>query len=290
MVTATETEGCYEISFPITFVYEDGTTVTAETEADLDEIFSEDAENYPWEIGFPVNLTDPETGETVTAADEEELFTYFLECEGFDDGDWDDEDGPWDDDENPCDSLDFGFGTFGCYDLVFPISFVLEDGTIVTADDEDALGDIFLNNGPADFSYPINLEDEDGEPHVANNEEELFALLEECDGFDDGDWDDEDGEWEDTVVLPLTFMSINSGGGPGTPENCYAYVYPVTVVNEDGETTTANTDEEMLNAVFTSSGSVDFVYPVSVIDNATGETLTANDDEEAIELVENCEG
>ena len=47
MVSATETEGCYEIAFPITFVYEDGTTVTAESEADLDEIFSEDAENYP---------------------------------------------------------------------------------------------------------------------------------------------------------------------------------------------------------------------------------------------------
>jgi len=52
MVTATETDSCYTIAFPITFIYENGTTVTAETEADLDEIFSEDAESYPWEIGL----------------------------------------------------------------------------------------------------------------------------------------------------------------------------------------------------------------------------------------------
>jgi len=203
----------------------------------------------------------------------------------------DDDDFPGDDDnENPCDSLDFGFGTFGCYDLVFPISFVLDDGSIVTAADEDALGEIFLNNnGLVDFAYPVNLEDEDGESYVANNEEELLALLEECDEFDGG-WDDEDNEWEETVVLPLTFMSINSGGGPGAPANCYAYVYPVTVVNGDGEETTANNDDEMLNAVFSSNGSVDFVYPVSVTSTETGETLTANNEEEAIALVEACEG
>ncbi|MGK0363819.1 MAG: hypothetical protein ACI85O_000872 [Saprospiraceae bacterium] len=285
MVAATETEGCYEIAFPITFVYEDGTTVTADTEADLEDIFSEDAENFPWEIGFPVSLEDPETGETVTAANEEELFAYFMECEGFDDGEWDDEDGPWDD-ENPCDSIDFGFGTFGCYDLVFPVSFVLEDGSIVTAEDEDALGDIFLNNGPADFSYPINLEDEDDVAYVANNEEELFALLEDCDDFDGGG-NGGGGEWDETVVLPLTFMSIN-GGEPGAPQNCYSYVYPVTVTNDDGETTTANNDEEMLNAAFSSNGSINFVYPVSVTDNETGETLTANDEDEAWELIEAC--
>ena len=38
MVAATDTVGCYEIAFPITFVYEDGTTVTAETEEDLENL------------------------------------------------------------------------------------------------------------------------------------------------------------------------------------------------------------------------------------------------------------
>ncbi len=288
MVTATETEGCYEISFPITFVYEDGTTVTADTEADLEDIFNEDATTFPWQLGFPVNLTDPETGESVSAANEEELFTYFMECEGFDDGDWDDEDGPWDD-ENPCDSLDFGFGTLGCYDLVFPVGFVLEDGTTVTAADEDELGEIFLNSGPADFAYPINLEDEDGEAVVANSEEELFELLAACDGFDGGGNGGGGGQWDDSPVFPLTIMSVNVDQ-PGAPQNCYSYVYPVTIVIEDDVTTTANSDEEMLNAVFGSDGNVDFVYPVSVVDSASGETLTANNDEEAIALVEACEG
>ena len=285
-VQATETDGCYEIAFPVTFVYEDGTTVTAETEEDLDEIFSEDAENYPWEIGFPINLTDPETGENVTAANEEELIIYLLECEGFDDGEWDDEDGPWDD-ENPCDSIDFGFGTFGCYELLFPIGFVLEDGTVVTADNEDELGDIFFSSAPVDFSYPISLEDEDGETVTANDEEELFALLEECEGFDGGG-NGGGGEWDESVVYPLTFISVDNGD-PNIP-TCYSYVYPVTVINEEGETTTANTDEEMFNAIFIQDGGVDFVYPVSVTDNETGETLTANDEEEVIALLEACEG
>ncbi len=380
MVTATETEGCYTIAFPVTFVYEDGTTVTAETEADLENIFSDDAETYPWEIGFPVNLTDPETGATVTAENEEELFTYFMECEDFDDGDWDDEDG-----DNPCDNIDFDFGTFGCYELVFPISFELEDGSIVTADDENALGDLFLNSAPVDFSYPINLENEDGESLTANDEEELFALLEECEDFDGGgDWDDEDGDnpcdnidfgfgtfgcyelvfpisfeledgsivtaadenalgdiflngapvdfsypinlenedgenltandeeelfalleecgdfdgggngggggdWNNSVVYPLTFMSI-AINEPGAPVNCYAYVYPVSVTNEDGEVFTANTDEELFAALFADNEITDYVYPVSVTNNETGEVETANNEEEAIALVEACEG
>ena len=286
LVAATDTEGCYEIAFPITFVYEDGSTVIANTEADLEEIFNEeDPANLPWQIGFPVNLTDPETGETVVADDEEALITYFMECEDFNGGG---NGGGGNGGENPCDSLDFGFGTFGCYDLVFPISFVLEDGSIVTADDEDALGDIFFNNGPADFSYPVNLEDEDGQAQVANNEEELFELLEECEDFNGGG-NGGGGEWGDTVVFPLTLMSIGINE-PGAPQNCYAYVYPVSVVNGDGETTTANNDEEMLNAVFSSNGTVDFVYPISLTSNENGETLTANNDEEAIALVEACEG
>ena len=288
MVAATETEGCYLIAFPITFIYEDGSTVTAETEADLEDIFSEGAESYPWEIGYPVNLTDPETGETVTAADEEELFNYFLECEDFDDGEWDDEDNPWNG-ENPCDSIDFGFGTFGCYELVFPISFVLEDGTIVTAEDENALGDIFFNNAPVDFSYPLNLESEDGESFTANDGDELFALLEECEGVDGGG-NGGGGDWEETPVFILTLMSVENLGGPGAPGNCYSYVYPVTVVNGDGETTTANSDEEMLNAVFGSNGDVDYVYPVSFTNNSTGGTETINNEEEALALIEACEG
>jgi len=287
----TDSLDCYTIDFPITFVYEDGTTVTANTEADLEDIFGEDEESYPWEIGYPVNLVNPVTGETVSAANEEELITYFMECEGFDDdwddedGDWDDEDGDWDD-ENPCDSLD-GFGNIACYDIIFPLGFTLEDGSTVTAANEDDLANIFTgNNPPVDFAYPITLENEEGETFTANNEEEVGELIEECDEF--GDWDDEDGDWDENgdIVFILSIVSIGE-----LEEDCYEYVYPITVT-QNGENVTLNSNEEVaefLGTVVPGSGAdVDFVYPVQVTSNDTGETLTANNVEEAAELAFSC--
>lgn len=270
---------CYEIVFPITFVYEDGSTQTANSEEDMIALFENiDEDNLPVNVGYPVNLEDPATGEAVTAANEDELETYLAGCE-FDD-EWDDDD-DWE--VNPCDSIDFNFGQLGCYNFVFPVGFVLEDGTTVTAQSVDDLEGIFdVDNAPEDFVYPITLEGvDDGETHTANNEDELGQLLEAC--FDFGG----PGDWEDSVVYPVTFISVadDSLGN----DNCYTYVYPVSLLTEDGETITTNSDEEILSAIFENGEIDDFVYPFQVINNEDGTTITVNNEDEAEDLIENCD-
>lgn len=356
--TSNDSLGCYELAFPMTFIYEDGTTVTANDEEELEEIFL--TEPHPVEFSYPVNLVDPETGETAVANNEIELITLLTGC--FDDDDWDDDD--WGDDD---------WGDFEeCFELVFPVSFVLEDGSTVTANSEDDLEDLFdEENPPVDFAYPVQFTDEDGEVFTVNNEEELEELFEDC----EGDWDDDDFPCDGPIlgdldcyefVFPLGFVledgttvQVNSEDDfedlfdPQNPpvnfdypiqlenedgeiltvnneeeleelledcedgwggndddgsehvyilslisvqsdtlgvENCYTYVYPISLEGEDGSTVTINDENELIDVLFLTGGVFeDFVYPVQVIDNDSGETLTANDEEEVYELIEDCE-
>ena len=280
--SATENDSidCYVPVLPMTFAYEDGTTVTAETEEDLEEIFS--AEPYPWDFAYPVNLENPVSGETTTAADEQELLEILTACE-----EWDDEDGDWEGDGN-CDDIDFDFGTLACYDLTFPLAFILQDSSTVSAANEDELFSLFSSGAAIeDFVYPITLTSiEDGSEHVANNESELEVLLEACGDY----FDDEDGDLENNPVYLLTLISVGSDNFPAP--DCYDYVYPVSAFNQDSVAVTFNNDAE-IGAIFDSATEdsyfTDFVYPVTVTVTATGETVTAANTEEVYALLEDCE-
>lgn len=284
MVSSTNTDStlCYEITFPLSFELEDGSTVTANTEDDLEDLFEDGGLNIV-DFVYPVNLVNPETGETEVANNEEELIALFILC--FDGEEWEPEDG-----EIYCDSLDFEFGQLGCYDLGFPLNFVLEDGSTVTANTEDDLADIFTGeNPPVDFAYPITLiNQEDGTTHLVNNPDEVEELLEECEEEWENDWEDEFG---DGGVYIMTIITIQTeiADSTGEFEQCYDFVYPISVLTVDGEILTANNDEEMIANVFTSNTIIeDFVYPFQVTNNDTGEVITAENDDDVEELIENC--
>lgn len=266
--TVTDSTVCYEIDFPLTFILEDGSTATAQNEDDLENIF--DSEPYPVDWEYPINLVDPETGETAVANDEVELANYIIGClfeEWGEEGEGHDE----------CDSLALGY--IDCYDIVYPFTFVLEDGSHVTVQDESELDDIiFSNNPPEDFVYPIELIDEDGEVHLVESEEDLEDLLDECEEEEEFD--------EEGIVYIFTLVSTDLDAPE--VEACYNYVYPVSVMDDDGEVLSANSDDELFDLLEENDYLEDFVYPLSVIELETGETLTINDEEEAWELIEDC--
>ena len=261
-LVTSDSAGCYEIVFPITFIMDDGTSETANSEADLQGIF--DAPPFPINIGFPVNLTDPVTGNNVTAADEAELATYLAECD-FDPG------------IGICDSVNVDLGFIGCYDLVYPVSFTLQDGTTVTANSVDDLNTIFDPvNPPVDFAYPLNLQNIDtGASEIANNEAELNDLLLLCDDFGGGG---NGGGICDSININFGFIG------------CYDLVYPVSFTLQDGSTATANSVDD-LPAIFTGSNPpVDFAYPLSLQNIDTGEAVTANSEAELGDLLLLCDG
>lgn len=267
LVTSDST-GCYEIVFPITFIMDDGTSVTVDSETDLADVFS--APPYPVNLGFPVYLTDPVSGDNVTANDEVELTAFLSEC--------DFGSGPG---TGICDSIDIEFGFIGCYDLAYPVSFELADGTTATANSIDDLNSIFdPNNPPVDFSYPLNLTNIDtGDAATANDEDELNDLLLLCDGF--------------------------GGGGPGTGTGgggicdstnfefgiigCYDLVYPVSFELEDGTIATANSVDDFATIFTNSNPPINFAYPLSLQNIVSGETVTANSEDELEDLLLACD-
>lgn len=279
-VTTTDSTACYDITFPITFIYEDGSTVTANDETELDAIFM-DEQNIPWNISYPVNLIDLETGEVVVAENEAALFNLLLQCDGFDGDDWDD-DNDWDDWD--MDSIAI-IGSIACYDFVFPITFNLVDGsTAVVESQEDFANLIFSDNPPVDFAFPISLQSIDNdEILVANNEEELNTLIEDCPeiwGGDDDD-DDDDDDWDNWGNDSIPFLGSIA---------CYDIIFPITFTLVDGTTATLETEEGFANLIFSDNPPVGLVFPVNLQNMDTDEVVTVNSEDEIEDLIEDCPG
>ena len=143
---------------------------------------------------------------------------------------------------------------------------------------EDYFFDDFKCGDLDDINFPFEFDLPDGSTITVNNEEELFAVLEqwyEEHGGEYGDWEDE--EWEDFG-------------------ECYSIVYPVQVTNPDGSVQTYNSDEELFEGLddwYKANPDSDEepmpVYPIEVV-LKDGTTQTINSDEEGEDLEDSCYG
>ncbi len=151
---------------------------------------------------------------------------------------------------------------------------------------DDYFFDDFECDDLDDISFPFEFDLPDGSTITINNEEELFAVLEqwyEAHGGEYGDWEDEweEEEWED---------EWDDFG------ECYSIVYPVQVTNPDGTVQTYNNDEELFKGLDEwyqanpdSEEEPEPVYPVEVV-LEDGTTQTINNDEEGEDLEDSCYG
>ena len=147
-------DSCFELDFPLTAHDSDGNEVTLNSEQ---ELFSFEFTGFVYPIS--VTLTD---GTQVTVNSAQDFDSLYNDCYGIED----------------CD--DCGYV---CFEIVFPFSFVVNDGNLATINDYDDLWD-FLSGLTEDdtfvISYPITVEFEDGSQQTANSDEELAALYEDC--------------------------------------------------------------------------------------------------------------
>jgi hypothetical protein len=70
-----------------------------------------------------------------------------------------------------------------CFEIVFPFSFVSENGIVDTVNNYDELFDYVSQLSDDDtcmISYPITVQFEDGTQQTANSDEELEALYASC--------------------------------------------------------------------------------------------------------------
>ena len=150
-----------------------------------------------------------------------------------------------------------------CFDIVYPITVVLDDGSTMMAANEDALDDILENNEVSGVVFPLNLIDEDGNPVTVNNEDELETLAENC----------ENGENENDFLEDI--------------EDCFDIVYPITLVLDDGSTITA-ANEDALDDILENNEVSGVVFPVNLIDE-DGNVITANSQNELDDLLDDCD-
>ena len=173
--------GCFELIFPITMVFPDGTESEISDYESLRSTIRDwkeanpDASDKPT-LAFPIEVLSEE-GEVISVEDEAALRELAREC---------------------------GRSYFGggrghrghggrcgsCFDIIFPVTIQFPDGTTADAADRSELKDLARTWREANpdseerpgLVFPIEVELEDGTTQTINDEEELSALKESCSG------------------------------------------------------------------------------------------------------------
>lgn len=158
---------CLDIVFPITYELVDGTQVSGESKEEIREAIQLWKETNPdtrpeAELLFPIEVVNAE-GETITVEDLETLKAMKKECQG---------------------------GKTKCFELVYPVSVALVDGSVITAESKETLKEaiqLWKESNPdtrpeAEFVFPLEVINSDGETVVLEDAEALQDLKSTCGG------------------------------------------------------------------------------------------------------------
>ena len=252
---------CYDLVYPIQLTNADGDIVTAADEQEFISYLSEE----PYSFVFPFSLSD-EDGVVTIVNDIDELFSSLVSCGGI---------------TGDTTYWNNGVEYLGCYELVFPFSLVLADGTVVEVTNHMEYCDLLLEGMVAGFAYPLTLIDEDGNTHVVNSEEELTELLHECVDIlgDPGD------------LMLLYIGSVDSF----STTSCYSINFPINAdeVDENGDvisnvTIGSQAELVILDGFLTLTKYYNIEFPVSVTLTSDGSVVVFDDLFDIIEQINDC--
>lgn len=156
-----------------------------------------------------------------------------------------------------------------CFEFVFPLNLSYNDGTVVTVSSMDGIIDLLSNETPSlyiegiAFPFQVTLATADSAtPITISNESDFEALIEGC-GYE---------TYEDYVTTGF----------------CYEFVYPFSIINQDGNTIVIDSEEELFNMISSSDENdiYELVFPLSV--TYEGATVVINDIYELFEMDNNC--
>ena len=259
-----EDRECFNLVLPVSYTMPDGSTITVENEEDWISIrdwyeANPESEEKP-ELQFPVNVEFDD--ETITVNSAEELRELTQEC--------------WRDQSEERE----------CFELVFPVTFIMPDGSMITVETDDNAGwqevkDWYDANPDSEerptlqFPVDITYETEDGDTTLTvNNDEEMEYVKRRC--------------WE-----------VWGDDGSEEDEECYEFVLPISFTMPDGTTITVENEEGWLSLrewYMNNSESEEeplLQYPVNIVlfnDEGEETTVTINNEEEMNALKEECWG
>ena len=242
-------EECFEFVYPISFILPDGSEITISNNEEWNEIdvwYEENKDSISGpEIKYPFSISlDGSMFDVNNDIDFLELIYLIISICGEIEEDYDKE----------------------CFEFVYPISFILPDGSEITIDDDEGWDEIDLwyeenkdSEEEPEVVYPFDVILDDNETKTVNNEEDLEGLEEYCYGKDyEEDYDKECFEF----VYPISFIlpdgsEITIDDDEGWDEIDLWYeenkdseeepevVYPFDVILDDNETKTVNNEEDL---------------------------------------------
>jgi hypothetical protein len=159
---------CFELILPITFVMPDVSSITVEDESGYMAVRAwygnnSDSKEKPT-LQYPVNIIYRD-GDTKTINNDEEMGSTKVDCRK-----WDDDKKDWD-----------------CFRLVYPIIFIMLDGSSISMLDEEDWMEIKswyelnpdIEERPI-LEYPVKINFRDGSTKTINNDEEMASAKEDC--------------------------------------------------------------------------------------------------------------
>ena len=231
---------CFDFVYPISVIYSDGTVESLADDSEFAQaIANQSNQNYIIDYVYPFDILQDGT---ITTINNE---TDFMDA------------------VDDCFTLvNFTLAQMSCFDLVYPVSVELSDGSIVTANTQQEFEALFgsQNGSPVDMVYPFDII-EDGVTITIQNMIDFQDALFSCDrGYGD-------------LPFELDFFDL---------------VYPVTLIYNDGTTIQVNDYTEYEDAVWGSTAThyvVDFQYDVDVIDQ-DGVITTIHNINELYDLID----
>jgi len=242
---------CYKFVYPVSLVSDQGVHYVAANEAELADYL---AANPLLFFEWPLTLEKQDNTQHV-AHSADELLQLLLACDNIT--------GPG------CDTS--SFGKIACFDIVFPISLKLIDGTTATANSSQELISLILNGNAVGFNFPIQITSAATGNITVNSEHELDQTINEhC------------GGGPSTGQDLIYYMSHSTEFG-GT---CYDIVFPLTVAITTTQTQVINNMDELINAFNDpATAPQGLMYPVSMKLSSNGTVVTVNSVDELFDTI-----
>ncbi len=179
-----------------------------------------------------------------------------------------------------------GLGSYGCYELIFPVTIQLPNNTTVEVNSYEEIAQQLRNyfqttgrpkrgaHHAFSFVYPISVTNANGEIIVVESEAQLRQLRAQCKG---------------------TFGNHGHQGHGQHGVACFEFVFPITIVFPDGTTAQADNQRAMRQLILTwkrnnpaSTERPTVAFPVQVKMRRTGEIITVNNADELAALKNGC--
>jgi len=242
-ISSTARMNCINIHYPVRLELKSGNTLSVGSNSELEAALSATFTDQVIDFVFPLRITDA-SGNVKEVTSNEELGRNFASCVP---------QTGWAAAMSTNETLPAClYGGLFCFDVIYPVSLIDDNGNTSTVANEIALIDLFAtNDSHLSFILPISVEDENGIQSSINNIDDFFSLIAQC---------------KDLTAL-VVIEGFQFQGFV-----CYDLVYPATMQDINGNNINVNNADEYALLVLDGEP-LQLLLPFSIVDSDGVTTL-----------------